>query len=29
MYVGMYATRGTVCEFANVVYTYTGKSQGA
>ncbi len=29
MYVGMYATRGTVCEFTNVVYTYTGKSQGA
>lgn len=29
MYVGMYATRGTVCEFTNVVYTYTGQSQGA
>ena len=29
MYVGMYATRGTVVEFTNVVYTYTGESQGA
>ena len=29
MYVGMYATRGTVATFTNVVYTYTGESQGA
>lgn len=29
MYIGMYATRSTVCTFTNVVYTYTGVSQGA
>ncbi len=29
MYVGMFATRGTVVEFTNVVFTITGESQGA
>lgn len=29
MYVGMYATRGTIATFTNVIYTYTGESQGA
>lgn len=29
MYVGMFATRGTVAKFTNVVYTYTGEAQGA
>ena len=29
MYVGMFATRGTVVEFTNVVFTITGDSQGA
>ena len=29
MYVGMFATRGTVCEFSNVSFTITGESQGA
>ena len=29
MYVGMFATRGTVVEFTNVVFEITGESQGA
>ena len=29
MYVGMFANRGTVVEFTNVVFTITGESQGA
>lgn len=29
MYVGMFANRGTVVEFTNVVFTITGDSQGA
>ncbi|MBR2381843.1 MAG: hypothetical protein IKA84_05070 [Clostridia bacterium] len=29
MYVGMFANRGTVVEFTNVVFTVTGESQGA
>lgn len=29
MYVGMFATRGTVVEFSNVEFKITGKSQGA
>lgn len=29
MYVGMFANRGTVIEFTNVVFTITGDSQGA
>lgn len=29
MYVGMFANRGTVIEFTNVVFTITGESQGA
>lgn len=29
MYVGMFATRGTIAKFTNVVYTYTGSSMGA
>ena len=28
-YVGMFALRGTTVEFTDVVYTYTGESQGA
>ena len=29
MYVGLYAVRGIICEWSDLVYTYTGKSQGA
>ena len=29
MYVGMFANRGTVVEFTDVVFTITGDSQGA
>lgn len=29
IYIGMYAVRSTIAKFTNVVYTYTGKSQGA
>ena len=29
MYVGMFANRGTVVEFTNVVFEITGESQGA
>ena len=29
MYVGMFATRGTVVEFTDVTFTVTGSSQGA
>ncbi|MDE7161851.1 MAG: hypothetical protein K2N65_03720 [Anaeroplasmataceae bacterium] len=29
MYIGMFATRGTVVEFSNVKFKLTGKSQGA
>ena len=29
IYIGMYAIRSTIAKFTNVVYTYTGKSQGA
>ena len=29
IYIGMYAIRSTIAKFTNVVYNYTGKSQGA